>query len=96
MPFPFYWIGAIVASVVLLVTLSLFGAALRAIDRAVMGVRGSILPGLVEGFRDWTDDLRPARRRRTVSPSGPETGDGIEDAPSSAAPPAERLRPHLR
>lgn len=95
MAFPFYWIGAMVAGVVLFVALSLFAMALRAIDRAVTEVRGSMLPGLVEGFRDWAGDRRPARRP-PISPDGPEAGDGIEDAVSSLAPPVERLRPHLR
>ncbi len=68
---------------------------MRAADRAATEVRGSILPGLVEGFRDWADDRRTARRP-PISPPGPEAGDGIEEALSAAAPPVERLRPHLR
>jgi len=95
MAFPFYWIGAFFAGTVLGAALTLFVLAMRAVDRAATEVHGSILPGLVEGLRDWADDRRTARRP-PVSPSGSETGDGIEDAVSSAAPPVERLRPHLR
>lgn len=95
MAFPFYWIGAFFAVAVLGTALTLFVLAMRAVDRAATEVSGSILPGLVEGIRDWADDRRTARRR-PASPGGPEAGDGIEEAPSSTAPPVERLHPHLR
>lgn len=52
MAFPFLWIGAIFAGIVLGAALTLFVLAMRAVDRAATEVRGSILPGLVEGFRD--------------------------------------------
>lgn len=95
MAFPFYWIGAFLAGAVLGAALTLFVLAMRAVDRAATEVSGSILPGLVEGIRDWADDRRRAPRR-PVSPGGPEAGDEIEEAPSSTAPAVERLRPHLR
>jgi hypothetical protein len=95
MPFPFYWIGAFVAGAFLSLVLTLFALALRFLTRTTSEVRGSILPGLVSGFRDWAGE-RNSIVRRIVSPGGSEPGDGIEEALSSAVPPVERLRPHLR
>lgn len=94
MPFPFYWIGAFVAGAFLSLVLTLFALALRFLTRTTPDVRGSILPGLVSGFRDWAGD-RNSRVRRLVSPGGSEPGNAIEDVPLKA-PRSEALRPHLR
>lgn len=94
MPFPFYWIGALVAGAFLSLVLTIFALALRFLARTTSEVRGSILPGLVSGFRDWAGE-RNSIVRRIVSPGGSEPGGGIEDAPLNG-PPAERLHPHLR
>jgi len=65
MPFPFLPTGALLALAVLLMTLTLFGLALRAMDRAATRVAGelrlSIVPGIVSGLRRWTP---PAGARR--------------------------------
>jgi hypothetical protein len=94
MPFPFYWIGALVAGAFLSLVLTIFALALRLLTRTTSEIRGSILPGLVSGFRDWAGDRSVVRR--LVSPRSPEPGDGIEDAAPVQALPAERLQPRLR
>jgi len=44
---------------------ALFAIVLRAIDGTATEIRGSFLPGIVSGLRDWssTGDPMPARRR---------------------------------
>jgi hypothetical protein len=56
-PFPFLPLGWVLAVTVLVGALTLFGLALRAMDRAATRVggelRATILPGLVAGLRQW-------------------------------------------
>jgi len=74
MPFPFLPAGAVVAVSVLIGALTAFGLVLRATDRAttraVAGLRGSVLPGLVSGLRGWTAAGGATTSRRTGSPTG--------------------------
>jgi hypothetical protein len=53
MPFPFLPAGAVLAASVLIGALVAFGLILRAMDRAVVGLRDTMLPGLVSGLRTW-------------------------------------------
>jgi hypothetical protein len=53
MPFPFLPGGALLAIAVLGGALTVFGLALRAMDRTIAAGRRTILPGLVSGFRTW-------------------------------------------
>lgn len=54
MPFPFLPAGALVAASVLVAALGAFGLILRAMDRAVIGLRDNVLSGLVSGLRTWS------------------------------------------
>ena len=98
MPFPFYPIGALVAGAILGAALTLFVAALMAIDRTASRAADAVLPGLVSGIRGWSS------RRRTDdagSPTGSRAsavdGDGFADATEPAAPvPVDRVRSSLR
>jgi hypothetical protein len=67
MPFPFYPVGALVASAILAVALTIFVVALRAIDRAVTRIGGSVVSGLVAGFDGWSAP-RQAPAPASVSP----------------------------
>ena len=95
MPFPFLWTGALLAGAFLALVMTLFAFALRFVAGTMAEVRGSVLPGLVSGFRDWAEEPYTAVRR-LVSPRSPEPGAGIEDVTAVEAPTAERLHPHLR
>ncbi len=74
MPFPFLWIGALVAAAFLALTFALFGLLMKLMNRATTEVRASILPGLAIGIRDWADH-RDRSVTRTISPRP------VEDAP---------------
>jgi hypothetical protein len=107
MPFPFFWIGAVFAGAILVGVFSVFAVVMRTLDRAATEVTGTILPGLVEGFRDW-----PIGRHRPVprsgsprssesGPSGPATDDpdpdlatSVEELPIAGVRPV-RLRPRI-
>jgi hypothetical protein len=82
MPFPFYWAGALVAAVFLTAVLTVFGLILKAMDRAAMEVRESILPGIVSGMRDWTDGQRRTAIR-VPSPRAAEDGPQLDESPPS-------------
>jgi hypothetical protein len=55
MPFPFLPGGALLAIAVLGGALTVFGLALRVMDKAVTVGRRTMLPGLVSGFRTWAE-----------------------------------------
>jgi hypothetical protein len=86
MPFPFLPLGAIVAASVLVTALTIFGLALRALDRAATraagGLRQSVLPGLVSGMRGWSTatDSPAGSAASSAGVSSPATGrsTGIE------------------
>ncbi len=67
MAFPFLPGGAILAMAVLGGAFALFAVVLRAIDRTATEIKGSFLPGVVTGLRDWS---RPRDRDqiRRISP----------------------------
>jgi hypothetical protein len=94
MPFPFYWIGALLAGLVLAGAMTVFGLALEAVARVTHGVRGSVLPGLVAGFREWRADAGTAVH--------PDAGGGRSAPPSSLedilpldSGPLERVHPRV-
>ncbi len=73
MTLAFYPFGAILAGFVLGVAFTLFGLAFHLLDRAATRTQVSILPGLVSGFRDWTEQRRGPRiaiSPSAASPSG--------------------------
>jgi hypothetical protein len=90
MPFPFLWIGAVTAGLFLGAVFGMFGLALRLVTRTSSGVRSTVLPGLVSGFRDWAsggpDGHEPSR------PVSPVIGPTIEDAADDTATPTEPLQ----
>jgi hypothetical protein len=91
MPFPFYWVGALVAAVFLTVVMTVFGVLLKLMNRAATEVRESILPGLVSGLRDWADEHGlPAIQRS--SPRSSEDGPQLDDTPPSTGLRLEHVR----
>ena len=97
MPFPFYPIGAIVAGAVLGAVLTLFVAALMAIDRTASRAAGVVLPGLVSGIRGWSSRRRTDDAGSPGSPASAVDGDGFADAAEPAAPvPVDRVHSSLR
>jgi hypothetical protein len=69
MAFPFLPGGAILAMAVLGGTFALFAIILRAIDRTATEMRGSFLPEVVSGIRDWSRTHDPNHVRRVSPPS---------------------------
>jgi hypothetical protein len=86
MHFPFIWAGALVAGLFLTAAMALFGLALEVFARATDEVRGSVLPGLISGFRGWANDHDPARPRSS-SPRSPEPASPFEEIPPRDGPP---------
>jgi hypothetical protein len=91
MSFPFLWIGAIVAGLLLSAVMTLFGFALHLVARVTNEVRGSILPGLVSGFREWADGYLAAPRG-TSSRHGSSPEPPFEEVPLRDKPVRTRLR----
>ncbi len=91
MPFPFLPGGAILAIVVLVGALTIFGLALTAMDRAagrtLAGLRGSMLGGVVTGWRGWAGGLSDTARRPLDLAAGSGSGIEIVDLDGSATPP---------
>ena len=90
MSFPFYWIGAVVAGLILAGALTIFGLGLKVVTRATNDVRGSILPGLVSGFREWAANREDVGDSR-VSRSESDHSYVIEDITTQNGPPVERV-----
>jgi hypothetical protein len=91
MAFPFWWIGALTAGLFLTASFMLFGLALRLLNRATTEIRGSVLPGLVSGFRDWTETRAPARIG-SIAGMSPASAPVIDEERPEAATATERLR----
>lgn len=77
---PFLPFGAFLAGMFLGSTLTVFAFAVHALGRAADRTSGSILPGLVVGFRDWSD-----RRSGPRIPISPVVGDA-DGSPDGADP----------
>lgn len=76
MPFPFLPAGALVAASVLIAALTAFGLILRAMDRAIVGVRDMAVASIVSGFRGWSNGrsvriVVSSPGASSTSPSGP-------------------------
>jgi hypothetical protein len=78
MAFPFQWVGALIAAAFLAIVFIVFGILLKIVNRAATDVRGSILPGLIGGIRDWTVDHGLAASA-TSSPRADEGASPIEE-----------------
>ena len=87
MPFPFLPAGVVLAASVLIGALVAFGLILRAMDKAIVGLRDNMLGGLVSGLRTWGS---PRGDRPTVvsSPASTESPSG-----GSASIPAAEVVP---
>jgi hypothetical protein len=92
MPFPFLPAGALIAAAVLVAALTAFGLILRAMDRAIVGLRDNTLSGLVSGLRTWTSGH--SDRLASVSPGAstesPWGGLDNRPSPTDSAPPTDR------
>ena len=91
MPFPFLPVGAMLAASVLIGALVAFGLILRAMDRAIVGLRDNVLSGLVSGLRTWGSAGR--ERLAIVSPtasSGSPWG-GSASTPTAEATPSPEV-----
>ena len=95
MPFPFMWTGALVAGLVLVGALAAFGLALEAVTRVTNEIRGSVLPGLVAGFREW-DAEGGAAARSAADLSRSPARSLIEDSAPLDGASLERVHPHVR
>lgn len=74
MAFPFYPVGAIIATLVLGGTLFLFRMLLLALDRGAAELRGSIGPGLVRGVRAWIEEPEHPDPPTPTTPRHPGIG----------------------
>ena len=85
MPFPFYWLGALVAGLLLAGVLTIFGFAFDVVMRATNEVGCSVLPGLVAGFREWTANHGEAARlpasQQGFDPTSPFEEIQLRDGP---------------
>jgi hypothetical protein len=85
MPFPFLPAGALLAASVLIGALAAFGLILRAMDRAIGGLRDNMLSGLVSGIRTWGS---AGRDRRVITSPGATSGSPWGGTGSEAMPPS--------
>jgi len=85
MPFPFLPAGALLAASVLIGALVVFGLILRAMDRAIVGLRDTMISGLVSGLRTWRSASGdPLMVVSSPASSGSPWGDSGSEAMSSA------------
>ena len=84
MPFPFLPAGAVLAASVLVGALVVFGLILRAMDKAIVGLRDDMLSGLVSGLRTWRSAGRDGGSVVSSPASGGSSlgGSGFEATPS--------------
>ncbi len=83
MTLAFYPLGAFLAGVLLGSIFTFFALTMHLLDRAVAGRHGSMLPGLVTGFRDWADGRAGPRIPISPAPLADEreTRDDPSDEP---------------
>ena len=77
--FPFAGIGGLTAVTFLVLSYAIFAGLVRLLGAAASGVRSTVVPGIVDGLRDWSrpeDDHAPASPTTVSSP--------WEDLPSGA------------
>lgn len=82
MAFPFLPGGAILAAAVLIGALTAFGVLLRAMDRAIGGVRGTAIPGMVAGFRAWGARTPGGQTSEPTLVASPWSLQGTESRPA--------------
>jgi hypothetical protein len=75
--FPFAGVGGLVAVALLVVTYAIFAGLVRLLGAAASGLRLTVVPGIVDGIRDW------------ALPEGQATAAGTPEV----APPWEDLPP---
>ena len=92
MAFPFWWIGALTAALFLGAVFVAFGIAMRLVSRTTREIRGSMLPGLVSGFRDWVEPLDPGGG--SPGKPTPAADEIIEQVRPERSPATERVRRH--
>jgi len=86
MPFPYmYPVGALLATLLLGATLTIFAVALKALDRAVTRVGDSILSGLVSGFHGWYES-----QPDTIPPVSAGAGETVDSSSPIAVEPVHR------
>ena len=78
MTLAFYPLGAFLAGVLLGAVFTFFAISLRLLDRAATRTTGSVLPGLVSGFRDWSDRRHATRIPISTSPMAVSPEDEVE------------------
>ena len=67
--FPFFGIGGLTALAFLVIIYAAFAELVRLLGAAASGIRTTVVPGIVEGVRDWA---RPAAdRARDAAPPTP-------------------------
>ena len=102
MAFPFFPGGMIVAIAVLGTALTLFGLGWVALERSVMEVRGSILPGMVRGVRAWIDEPGPGSGASAAAspiatrPEQAPGAAGLEELAEAPTVLVEHVRPGAR
>lgn len=72
MTLAFYPFGAFLAGLVLGSVFTFFALTMHLVDRAIARTNGSMLPGLVSGFRDWASDRTPPRIPISTAPIADE------------------------
>jgi hypothetical protein len=72
--FPFVGIGGLAAVMFLVVTYAAFAGLVRVLGAAASGLRISVVPGIVDGVRDWA---RPAGPVADADPPWEELPAGV-------------------
>ncbi len=88
---PFYWVGAIASAAFLAIVITVFGLLLKVGSSAATEVRESILPGLVAGIRNWTDD-QGSPTPAVSSPGAGVAGSTFEETRAAEGLRLERVR----
>ena len=89
MPFPFFPIGALLAGAILAAALTLFVAAMMAMDRAISRATESVVSGLVSGIRGWATEHPTV----AVPDATAQTHPGDDPIEPAIAIPVARVRP---
>jgi hypothetical protein len=79
--FPFVGIGGLTALAFLVATYAAFAGLVRLLGAAASGVRTTVVPGIVEGVRDWSrpdagraDDVPPPAPWEELPPGSDQPG----------------------
>jgi hypothetical protein len=91
MPFPFLPAGALLAASVLIGALVAFGLILRAMDRAIVGLRDNMLSGLVSGLRTWGSARPDLQMNASSGASSGSPRGGSASTPKAEGMPAPEV-----